>query len=74
MTEAKAKRIQLLRAGPIQHSLRRIAEIIEAEYPEYPELSGNQLYGSELVMEAMEFIYGKPINEISDEIRRKWDR
>lgn len=74
MSPKKALRIQELRTGPVQHSLRRIAEIIEEEFPEYPELSGNQLHGSDLVLQAMEHIYGKPIQELPDSVREEWDR
>ena len=75
----KANRIQELRIGNPMHSFRRIAEIIEEEFPEYPELHGNQLHGNQLhgmdlVLEAMETIYGKPIQEIDTKIRDEWDR
>lgn len=74
MDMKKALRIQQLRTGTVRHSLRRIAEIIEEEFPDIPELSGNQLYGSDLVLEAMEAIYGKSISEIEESIREEWDR
>lgn len=74
MDRDKALRIQELRTGKIKHSLRRISEIIEEEYPQYPDLSGNQLHGSDLVLEAMETLYNKPIQEIEDSIREDWDR
>jgi len=48
-----ALRIQELRAGPVMHSWRRIAEIICSEYPEAEQnLSGNQLYGEALCRKA----------------------
>ena len=74
METDKALRIQSLRTGEVAHSFRRIAELIEQEYPEYPELSGDQLHGMDLVAEAMETIYGKPLIEIDESIREIWDR
>jgi hypothetical protein len=68
----KARRIQELRTGKIIHSFRRIAEIIEEEFPEYPKLHGNQLYGMDLVKNAMKTIYGKSFLEIDNEVRDLW--
>lgn len=72
MDKEKAERIKSLRVGNKVSSFRRVAEIIEDEFPQYPELRGNQLHGKDLVVEAMEFIYGKPFLELSDEILDEW--
>lgn len=74
MTFKMAHRIKFLRAGPVMHSWRRIAEIICEEFPEETEseLSGNQLYGKELCKDAMEFIYGE-WSKIPEDVFKEWD-
>ena len=73
MTLNKALRIQELRAGKTMHSARRIAEIIEDEYPEYPELRGNQIYGQELMNDALMIIYNVDnFMDIDDDVLEKW--
>ena len=62
MTKQVARRVHQLRTGPVQHSLRRIAEVICEEHPDYiiaeygqgseAHLHGNQLLGYELVSDA----------------------
>lgn len=71
MNLQKAKRIQELRAGKVMHSARRIAEIIEDEFPLYPELRGNQLWGQELIKDALNILYGE-WSSISDTVLEEW--
>lgn len=61
MTKELALRIKELMTGDIMHSTRALCEVICAEYPEkpiedgYPSaefISGNQMYGYDLIAEA----------------------
>lgn len=57
MNLQKAIRIYELRVGKYKsHSDRRIAEIIEDEFPLYPELRGVQMHGRDLCREAAIFL------------------
>lgn len=60
MKQEMALRVRELRTGPVEHSMRALAEVICEEFPdEIKEMgwdpqrhSGNQLLGDELIMEA----------------------
>ena len=68
MTKSKALRIKELRIGSVQHSARRLAEVIEDEFPMCRDLRGNQLWGMELMAAAMEFLYKKDLRIFSKKI------
>lgn len=59
LNEEQAQYIAFLRAGPVMHSSRRIAELVHEKYPEIvsEELSGNQMVGVDLVRDAFFVIF-----------------
>lgn len=76
MNDLKARRIEALRCGPVQHSWRRISEIICDEFPdENQDLKGNQLHGKyDLCWEAMIYLSGvSEIQDVPELVRAKWD-
>lgn len=70
MDRTKAERIYELRKKGT--SMRRVAEIIEDEFPEIPELRGNQLWGKDLIYEAIEELEGMSVVKLSDEKLEEW--
>ena len=68
----KALRIKELRTGKLVCTFRKVAEIIEKEFPQDPNLSGNQFHGEELVKEAMETLYSEPFEDIEDTVKDEW--
>lgn len=69
----KAERIKELATGNNKHSWRRIAEIIESEFPTYPQCSGNQLWGRELVRMAFKKMTGRSHMELTEEDEKEWN-
>jgi hypothetical protein len=74
LTREQAYYIAYLRAGPIMHSWRRIAELFCETYPKdsNPEWDGNQFYGEDLCKMAFGYIYS--IDVISASKDPKWDK
>lgn len=59
LTIEEAQYIAYLRAGPIMHSSRRIAELVHETYPHLVKksLAGNQMVGVDLVRDAFFVIF-----------------